>query len=131
MADCLPGEHPFALSFWDGSVHLFDTPEELPALVDSLVGGTSGYVVTTPAALVLSDPPTVDVGFTEYGEGPYVFGITGTRVCAGEYVPGEAAPTVTPAMQVEMFGYVMLFLVVVWLADRLRRFFWRSGGDHA
>lgn len=42
----------------------------------------------------------------------------------------DAGGYATTELQVEYFGYVLGFLVVVYLADRIRRFFWREGGDH-
>lgn len=42
----------------------------------------------------------------------------------------EAGGYATAELQMEYFGYVLGFLVIVYLADRIRRFFWRDGGDH-
>lgn len=43
---------------------------------------------------------------------------------------GAGGSDITLDLQMEYFSYVLGFLVVVWLADRIRRFFWRTGGDH-
>lgn len=37
---------------------------------------------------------------------------------------------ITSELQVEYFGAVVAFLAIIWLGDRIRRFFWREGGDH-
>jgi hypothetical protein len=42
----------------------------------------------------------------------------------------DAGGYMTSELHVEYFGAVVAFLVVIWLADRVRRFFWREGGDH-
>ena len=41
-----------------------------------------------------------------------------------------AGGNITTEIQLEYFGLALGFIVTVWLADRVRRFFWRSGGDH-
>lgn len=42
----------------------------------------------------------------------------------------SAGGVMTSEIQVEYFTAILAFLVVVWLGDRVRRYFWRDGGEH-
>ena len=36
----------------------------------------------------------------------------------------------TTDLHLEYFGAVVAFIAVIWCADRIKRYFWREGGDH-